>query len=76
MQSGETAPTSPVVAFAMMLEEAGAPRNLIRPVLIVLCTVTVSAGTLALESVTPETVDGKLSVTVSAAVPPKPLNRA
>ena len=42
----------------------------------VLCTVTVRAGTVTDGSVTPATVVGKLSVTVSTAVPPNPLSRA
>ena len=65
------------MALAEIMDVAAAPGiNRINPVCRVLCTVTVNAGTVAAESVTPETVAGKLSVTVSAAVPPNPLSRA
>jgi hypothetical protein len=77
MQSGETAPTSPAVAFAVMLEVAAPPTIRISPVVRVLWTLTVNAGMAALdERVTPATVAGKLNVTVSADVPPNPLSRA
>ena len=69
-------PTNPAVAFALMVEVAPAPINRIRPVFKVLCTVTANAGTVADERATPETVAGKLNVTVSEDVPPNPLSRA
>ena len=69
-------PTSPAVALAVIVEVAPAPINRIRPVFKVLWTVTANAGTLPDERVTPETVAGKLNVTVSEDVPPKPLSRA
>ena len=69
-------PTSAAVPLAVMVTVAPAPTNRIRPVFKVLCTVTANAGTFPDESVTPETVTGKLNVTVSADVPPNPLFRA
>ena len=49
------------------------PTNFMNVVGSVRCTVTRMAGTVSLASVAPLTVAGKLTVTVSLAVPPKPL---
>ena len=43
MQSGETVPSSPAVAFAVITEAAGPPTKRISPVFRDLCIVTVNA---------------------------------
>ncbi len=61
----------PLVAFALIVT-VDMPRKCMRPVVRVLCTVTVTAGVVATARLTPVTVAGKLTMTVSALVP-KPL---
>src|SRR5665213_1822032 len=76
MELGETVPTSPAVALAVTLRADGPAIICMKPVASALCTVTLNAGTVAEERVTPEMLSGKLNVTVSEAVPPNPLFRA